>query len=115
MSVGIGRRDKEKKISKNRSNLGTPKIRKLNLIKAKAECSVGRVAAVPEGALQEQYSQSSTSAGSQKPKSSWIDFFLKPFPVRMKQWYDFKSLSKDFSGKKLKKSLLWKRMLGEKC
>lgn len=54
------------------------------------------------------------SARSLKPKSSWIDFFLKPFPVRMKQWCGFKSLSKDFSGKKFKKSLLRKRTLGKK-
>lgn len=85
------------------------------MLKAKAECSVGRVVAVPEGMSSTLNPAPQVSAGSLKPESSWIDFFLKPFPVWMKQWCGFKSLSKDFSGKKFKISLLSKRTLGKKC
>lgn len=84
------------------------------MLKAKAECSVGRVVAVAEGMSSTLNPAPQVSARSLIPKSSWIDFFLKPFPMRMKQWCGFKILSKDFSGKKFKKSLLSKRTLGEK-
>lgn len=38
-------------IGRNISNLGTPKIRKLSMLKAKAQCSVGRVVPVPKRTL----------------------------------------------------------------